>query len=133
MSRTAHRLIGTLTVAAVFGAGISVGVYQEGGAATPFFQLSPDGKERVDLHHATRWQAHRMPNADSPGFIRLARLAGDEPLGTPAPSEMSGSGKVTWDETGVHVGSTATFDKRTGRWMMDRSVRPRASSLSALG
>ena len=118
MSRNLKRLAFALVVALAIGVGLAVGVYLAGGATLSNSNSSPDRRERLDFYHATRWQELWI-SADSPGFVRLVRLAGDETLSTSPPFEMSGSGEVSWDERGVHVGSTASFDRRTGRWTMD--------------
>lgn len=103
----------------VVAVGIAIGAYAAAGATLSFSRLSPDGRERLDFYHASRWQALRMGNADMPGFVRLVRLAGDETLGTSPSFELSGSGEVMWEGERVHVGSTATFDRRTHQWTMD--------------
>lgn len=119
MSHGLRRLVIALIAVLSLCCGIVLGAYFAGGATLSFSHLSPDGRERVDFYSATRWQALWI-SADMPGFVRLVRLAGDETLGTSPPFEMSGSGEVFWDDRGVHVGSTATFDKRTRRWTMDQ-------------
>lgn len=118
MSRQRKRLALILVVLLSISSGIALGVYLAGGATLSTSDQSPDGQERLDFYHATRWQALWI-NADSPGFVRLVRVAGDETLGTSPPFEMSGSGEVTWDADGVHVGASANFDRRTGRWSTD--------------
>lgn len=118
MSRHARKLTLATLAALLLCCGILLGSYFASGATLSFSHPSPDGRERLDFYNATHWQALWI-NADMPGFVRLVRVAGDETLGTSPPFEMSGSGEVTWDADGVHVGASANFDRRTGRWSMD--------------
>ncbi|WP_419809896.1 hypothetical protein [Sphingomonas sp.] len=121
MSRRLKRLIVAIITVMSLSAGIAIGAYFAGGATLTHSEVSPDGSERLDYYNATRWQALRMTGrADAPGFVRLVQLAGEETLGTSPPFETSGSGEVTWDKERVSVGSTASFDRRTGRWTMDQ-------------
>jgi hypothetical protein len=106
-------------VLVALGVGIAVGAHGAGGVRLSYSSLSPDGRERLDVYHASRWRALLTPGADMPGFVRLVRLAGDETLGTSPTFELSGGGRVIWSREQVQLGSSASFDRTTGTWSVE--------------
>ena len=55
-------------------------------------------------------------NADMLGFVRLVRVAGNEELGTSEAFELSGSDPAFWDRGVAQVGTSAVFNRASGRW-----------------
>lgn len=94
--------------------------YERGGSTLIATQRSPDGREQVQLYSATRWQAMWQPNADLLGFATLSRVADGRTVATSSAFEMSGEGEVFWTKDGVQVGSSAVFDRATGRWSVQQ-------------
>lgn len=100
----------------LFAAGVALGIYSSGGSTLLFSVSSPDKAERLDFYSATRWQSLGHGNADMLGFVRLVRVAGNEELGTTEAFELSGSGPAFWDRGVVQVGTSAVFNRASGRW-----------------
>lgn len=90
-----------------------LGIYWSGGSTAILQQSSPDGRERVEFVTPTRGQALFL-DYEMPARARL--VAGGKVLGTSAPFELSGQGEVFWEKDVVQVGTSAVFDRSTGKW-----------------
>lgn len=108
-----------LVLAGVAGAVVSLplGVHLGGGGRLLYTTPSPDGSERVEFHAPPRWRAWLAPAADLAATVRLVRVGDAEPLSEDSPViELSGAGPALWTAGSVQVGTTAVFDRRSGRW-----------------
>ena len=90
-------------------------VYGTGGAERFGVQRSPDGKEAIEFYTATRWQKLSGPSGDLVGTVAL-RPGDNAPIARSAPFAMSGEGEVFWGAAQVQIGTSARFDRQTGRW-----------------
>lgn len=81
-----------------------------------YSKVSPDGAERIDFYHPTRWQSWFHTDEDMPASVTLTRLAGEETLGASGVFNLAGGAEVFWDKATVQIGSSAVFDRDTGKW-----------------
>jgi hypothetical protein len=96
--------------------GVPVGLHWGGGDTLADVEVSPDGRERLEIYRPTRWQRLLGYDAHDYAVARLSRAADGEMLGTSGPFYLDGAGPVTWGTGVVSLGSAARYDRSTGRW-----------------
>lgn len=109
-----------LALAAALALGVALGAYAGGGEKLADIKPSPDGRERLEFYYPDRWRSFWNPHADYYVQARLVRVPSAEVLGTSAPFDMSGDGEVFWERDTVQIGTSAVFDRRTGKWTLLR-------------
>lgn len=94
-----------------------LGVWAGGGERLLYVAVSPDGRERVEVYTPTRLQRWVEQRKDLPGVLRLVHVSDAGPVGSDSEViELSGAGSAIWSETTVQLGTTAVFDRKSGRW-----------------
>lgn len=90
--------------------------YGTGGWNYAYSSVSPDGRYRVDLYMANRWQwATHILSYEEPGFARLTRTRDNSLLGTSNVITLMDS-RVQWLPDEVVVGSQTFYKLPKGHW-----------------
>ncbi|WP_419809084.1 hypothetical protein [Sphingomonas sp.] len=91
-------------------------VYSCGGWNYSHSSVSPDGKYRVDLYTANRWQwMTHILSYEEPGFARLSRTSDNRMIDTSGVITLMDS-NVTWLPDVVVVGTQTRHKLPEGRW-----------------
>lgn len=104
---------------------LAIYVYSSSGWNYAFSSVSPDGRYRVDLYTANRWQwVTHIISWEEPGFARLTRTTDNKSLGTSQVITLVDS-NVTWLPDVVVVGTQTDHKLPDGDWMDgNRPVTP---------
>lgn len=90
--------------------------YATSGWNLDYSSTSPEGKYRVDVYMANRWQwATHIGQFEEPGFARLSRTADNQLIDTSGVITLMDS-RVTWQSDKVAVGTQTLHDLPAGRW-----------------
>ena len=117
MTVDGKRIAGAIGMAAVV---IVAAVYLSGGSVPIARDSSPDGRWQLELDGPNRWQRLTGRGANMPATARLVEARTGQ-AGSRSPLfELSGTGEVFWEEGGVQIGSSATFDGADDTWAINQ-------------
>ena len=92
------------------------GLYLTGGAKPVMSDVSPDGRERLELASPSRWEWLTGPSADMAVTARIFDVAsGSSSVRSPV-FEASGEAETFWEADRVQIGSSAAYNRTTGKW-----------------
>ncbi|UYY58613.1 hypothetical protein [Sphingomonas sp. S2-65] len=108
-------IIGTLAVAIV---AVPLGTYLASGDETLDAETSPDGRYKLEVRSATRWQVVTHSIADQLVYARLHLPSGKKV--DSSPFDASGVGPTLWTKDGgVQIGTTAIYEPQNERWSVE--------------
>jgi hypothetical protein len=119
VTRARRALVTTLAFAAGAVAALPLGLHWGGGATLVSAELSPDGRERLELYRPTRWQRLTGAGEHDYAVARLSRTADGAALATSDPFYLDGAGRTRWGPDRVDVGAAASFDRGTSSWSVE--------------
>ena len=108
-------ILGTLAAAIV---AVPLGAYLVAGDEILDTKMSPDGRFKLEVRSATRWQVATHSIADELVYARLHLPSGKRV--DSSPFDVSGVGPTLWaDNGGVQIGTTAIYEPQTERWSVN--------------
>ena len=108
-------IIGTLAAAIV---AVPLGTYMASGDETLVTETSPNGRYKLEIRSATRWQVVTHSIADELVYARLHLPSGKRV--DSSPFDVSGVGPTLWTDNGrVQIGTTAIYEPQTERWSVN--------------
>lgn len=109
-------IIGALAAATV---AVPLGTYLASGDGTLEMRSSPDGRSKLEIRSATRWQVATHAIADQLVYARL-HLPDGKQIDS-APFDVGGAGRTLWtDNGGVQIGTTAIYEPKKRSWSVER-------------